>query len=124
MFFAALTLSHGSSIVYTTGGSSEIDIVLETSLARNRFEKVDELQPDAILLALRRNADAETGSITFPASASGGRMTQDQVTAEAPAQDAFRNAIKLANQMKIPLVVRDPDDVWKADWGVLYRPVD
>ena len=119
-----MTLSPGSSIIYTTGGLSEIAIVLETSLAKNRFEKVDELQPDAILLALKRNVDAETGSITFPASASDGRITEDQVTAEAPAQDAFRNAIRLANQMKIPVVVCDPDGVWKAEWGDLYRPVD
>jgi hypothetical protein len=40
-----------------------------------------------------------------------------------PAKDAFRSAVKLANELKAPLVVADPDNVWDAEWGTLYRPV-
>jgi hypothetical protein len=97
---------------------------METLMAKNRFERVDEIQPDAILLSLKREGEAAIGSVTIPASATGGRVPQDMVTGFAPAQDAFRNAIRLANQAKVPVVVLDPDDVWNTEWGELYRPLD
>jgi hypothetical protein len=78
-------------------------------MARNRFEQVDEIQPDAITLILKKEDDGETASIVFPASA---------------AQDAYRGAIRLANDMKVAIVVCDPDAVWKLEWGDLYRPID
>ena len=93
-------------------------------MAKNRFERVDEIQPDAILLTLKREGEGAIGSVTIPASATGGRLPQDMVTGSAPAQDAFRNAIRLANQAKVPVVVLDPDDVWNAEWGELYRALD
>lgn len=93
-------------------------------MPRNRFEQVDEVQPDAITLVLRRAEDGETGSVTFPASASGGRRSTDQISSPIAAQDAFRGAIRLANDMKVALVVCDPERVWKSEWGDLYRPVD
>lgn len=93
-------------------------------MARNRFEQVDEIQPDAVTLVLRRESDAETGSIAFPATASGGRLSTDRVSAQLPAQDAYRGAIRLANDMKVAIVVCDPDAVWKPEWGDLYRPID
>ena len=93
-------------------------------MARNRFEQVDEIQPDAVTLVLKRESDGETGSIIFPASASGGQLSADQISDQLPAQDAFRGAIRLANEMKVAIVVCDPDAVWKPDWGDLYRPID
>ena len=93
-------------------------------MARNRFEQVDEIQPDAVTLVLKRESDGETGSIIFPVSASGGRLSADQISDQLPAQDAFRGAIRLANEMKVAIVVCDPDAVWKPDWGDLYRPID
>ena len=41
-----------------------------------------------------------------------------------PAQDAFRGAIRLANDMKLAIVVWDPDGVWKSEWGDLYQALD
>jgi hypothetical protein len=93
-------------------------------MARNRFEQVDEIQPDAVTLILKRESDGETGSIVFPATASGGRLSADQVSGQLPAQDAYRGAIRLANEMKVAIVVWDPDAVWNKDWGDLYRPID
>ena len=90
----------------------------------NRFERVDEAQPDAITLSLTRSASGEVGSVIFPASASGGRISEDKVSGELPAVDSFRGAVKLANEMKVPIVVMDPDGVWKKEWGELYTPVD
>ncbi len=93
-------------------------------MVRNRFEQVDEVQPDAITLVLKRENDSETGSVMFPASASRGRHSTDQISAPIAAKDAFRGAIRLANDVKVALVVFDPHSVWNSEWGDLYRPVD
>lgn len=92
-------------------------------MAKNRFEQVDEAQTDAITLVLQRQDDADTGTVIFPASASGGRRSADHVSTPLPAKDAFRGAIKLANDMKVALVICDPHTVWNPEWGELYRPV-
>ena len=57
----------------------------------------------------------------FPASASGGRFSEDKISDELPAVDSFRSAIKLANEMKVAIVVMDPNNVWKED-GVSSTP--
>ncbi|WGR92607.1 MULTISPECIES: hypothetical protein [unclassified Bradyrhizobium] len=93
-------------------------------MARNRFEQVNEIQPDAITLVLKRDSDGASGSVVLPAAASGGRLTTDQVSAQLPAQDAFRGAIRLANDVKLAIVVCDPDGVWKSEWGDLYQAID
>jgi hypothetical protein len=93
-------------------------------MAKNRFEQVDDIQPDAITLTLKQENDGQTGSIVLPASASGGKLSEDRISNDLPAQDAFRGAVRLANDMKVAVVVCDPDGVWKAEWGALYRPVD
>jgi FlaG/FlaF family flagellin (archaellin) len=93
-------------------------------MARNRFEQVSEIQPDAITLVLKRDNDGTSGSIVFPATVSGGRLSTDQVSGQLPAQDAYRGAIRLANDMKVAIVVCDPDGVWKSEWGDLYQAID
>ena len=93
-------------------------------MAGNRFEQVDEIQPDAITLSLARSGGGEVGSVNFPASASGGRLTEDRISGELPAVDSFRAAIRLANEMKVAIVVIDPEGVWKKEWGELYRALD
>ncbi|MBR1232049.1 hypothetical protein [Bradyrhizobium sp. AUGA SZCCT0182] len=93
-------------------------------MAKNRFERVSEVQPDAITLSLSRSSSGEVGSVIFPASASGGKFSEDKISDELPAVDSFRSAIKLANEMKVPMVVMDPNGVWKDNWGELYTPVD
>lgn len=92
-------------------------------MAKNRFEQVDEIQPDAITLSLKKDADQEVGSVVFPASASNGRLTEDRISANLPIVESFRSAIRLANEMKVALVVMDPEGLWKTEWGDLYRPV-
>ena len=93
-------------------------------MARNRFEQVNEVQPDAITLILKRDNSGASGSVVLPAAASGGRLTTDQVSAHLPAQDAFRGAVRLANDLKLAIVVCDPDGVWNSEWGDLYQPID
>jgi hypothetical protein len=90
-------------------------------MSKNRFEQVDEPQPDAITLALSKQDDGARGTVTIPAALSGGRLQNDMVSDTLPAVDAFRSAIRLANEMKAPIVVIDPDATWQAEWGALYR---
>jgi len=44
-------------------------------MAKNRFEQVNEIQPDAITLVLKRDIDGATGSVVMPAASSGGRLS-------------------------------------------------
>ncbi|GJD45642.1 hypothetical protein AFCDBAGC_3516 [Methylobacterium cerastii] len=90
----------------------------------NSFEQVDEPPSDAMTLALRRDGDTQSAQITCPASAAGGRLPKGFRGAELPLKDAFRAAIKFANDFKVPMVVHDPDGLWQAEWGTLYREDD
>jgi hypothetical protein len=92
-------------------------------MAKNRFEQVDELQEDAITLRLGKQEDGDFGAINCPAAISGGKLSEDVQSGNLPMQEAFRSAVKLANEMKAPIVVMDPDGLWNAEWGALYRPV-
>jgi hypothetical protein len=93
-------------------------------MARNRFEQVDEIQPDAITLTLSAEGDEPAGMVTCPAALTGGRFTADPTAGPGPAKDAFRHALKLGNEFRAAVVVIDPDSVWQKEWGDLYRPVD
>ncbi len=90
-------------------------------MAKNRFEQVDERPPDAMTLTLSRDGDKMAGIVTCPATATGGRLPKDFSSGELPLKDAIRSAVRLANDFKTPLVVLDPDGLWQADWGTLYR---
>jgi hypothetical protein len=48
-------------------------------MTRARFEKIDEIQNDAIKLMLKREKD-ETGSVVLPATASGSRLSGDRIS--------------------------------------------
>jgi len=93
-------------------------------MARNRFEQVDEKQNDAITLSLCKAEDNVYGTVTVPKALSDGKVPADLTTARMPIKDAFRGAIRLANEMKAPVVVIDPDSLWETEWGDLYRPAD
>jgi hypothetical protein len=90
-------------------------------MAKNRFEQVEEHQDDAITLSLRKQGDDLFGTVSIPAALSNGRMTNDSNSGDLEAKDAFRAAVRIANEIKAPLVVMDPDGLWQAEWGVLYR---
>jgi hypothetical protein len=92
-------------------------------MTKNRFEQVDEPQDDAITLALTKQDDGEFGLVTCPAALTQGRLQENAESPKLPPQEAFRSAIKLANEIKAPVVVLDPDGLWNAEWGALYRPV-
>jgi hypothetical protein len=93
-------------------------------MPKNRFEQVDETQPDAITLRLSSGEDQAVGTVTCPAALTEGRFPADLTAGPGPAKDAFRHAVKLANEFKAAVVVVDPDSLWEAEWGELYRPLD
>jgi hypothetical protein len=90
-------------------------------MAKNRFEQVDEPQDDAITLALASREGRPTGTVTCPVGVSSGRLPHDMTSSEMADVEAFRSAIRLANEIKSPIVVFDPDGLWKPEWGDLYR---
>jgi hypothetical protein len=89
-------------------------------MARNRFEQVDELQPDAITLTLVQKSDGQIGIIHCPKTASAD-LPSDLTSQEMPIRDAVSGAIQLANSKKIAIVVIDRDNIWKKEWGDLWR---
>jgi len=88
----------------------------------NRFEQVDEIQPDAITLTLGQHEDRYWGSVHCPATAFPPEAgATDMDSGELPILEALSGAIKLANEIKLALVVVDPDGLWRPQWGELYR---
>jgi hypothetical protein len=90
-------------------------------MGRNRFEQVDELQPDAINLTLMQKSDGQMGIIHCPKTAAPDRLPADLTSQEIPARDAVIGAIELANTRKLPIVVIDRDNIWNGEWGDLWR---
>lgn len=86
----------------------------------NRFEQVDEVVGDAVTIVLSQGADGQWAKVVCPKSAHDS-LTADRITEPMPPKDAFSGAVQLANQLKIAIVVQDPDGVWKKEWGELYR---
>src|SRR6266481_1404202 len=99
----------------------EESAISEEPMAKNRFEQVDELQPDAINLTLIQKSDGQVGIVHCPKTAAPDRVPADLTTPEIPARDAVLGAIQLANTKKIPIVVIDRDNTWKSEWGDLWR---
>ena len=89
-------------------------------MARNRFERVTEVQPDALTLSLVKQDDKEVGIVILPAGASNGRFSEDKISDALPPRDSFRSAVRLANEMKVAIVVLDPHGIWNQEWGDLY----
>lgn len=92
-------------------------------MRRNRFEQVDEVQPDAITLMLAPDGDPQVARVHVPKEVAEGRLDEDQTSPDLPKVEAFRSAIKLANDLKAPIVVLDESAAWDSEWGDLYRPV-
>jgi hypothetical protein len=88
---------------------------------RNRFEQVDELQPDAVNLTLIQKSDGQVGVIHCPKTASPDQLPSDLTSEEMPVRDAVSGAIQLANSKKLAIVVIDRDSIWNPKWGDLWR---
>jgi len=89
-------------------------------MATNRFEQVYELQQDAINLTLMQKSDGQVGIIHCPKTAAPD-LPDDLTSYEMPIRDAVSGAIQLANTKKIALVIIDRDNIWKSEWGDLWR---
>jgi hypothetical protein len=89
----------------------------------NKFERVDQAVDDAISVLLKQRADGQWAKVFCPQSARVG-LGEDKLSAAMPPKDALASAVKLANELKLAIVVVDPDHVWKKEWGELYRAED
>ena len=89
--------------------------------AKNRFEQVDGLQADAITLSLGERDGKSFAKIACPAELAGGHLVNDFVSDELEPVEAFRSAVRLANEIKAPIVVEDAQGLWPEEWGELYR---
>ena len=89
----------------------------------NRFEQVDDVVADAITIVLSQQADGQWAKVVCPKTAHES-LTVDRVTEPMPPKDALSGAVRLANELKLAIVVADPDAVWKPEWGELYRGQD
>jgi hypothetical protein len=90
-------------------------------MARNRFEQVDDVQPDAINITFSKKGDVQVGVVHVPKTAAPDRVPVDLTSEEMPADKALVAAIQFANTRKLPIVVIDHDRIWKAEWGDLWR---
>ena len=63
-------------------------------MADNRFEQVDEIQPDALNLTLARKADGLNGSFHIPVAAMTMKLPKPIDSGDMDAKDAFRAAVK------------------------------
>jgi len=102
----------------------QVDTTLGGGKPPNEFEKVDAVQPDALTYEIAAGDEAQLGIIHCPAAATGGRLPKDYRSAPMPGKEAFRSAIKMANDMKTPIVVLDPLNLWPKEWGVLFVVAD
>lgn len=87
---------------------------------KNRFEQVDEPADDAMTLLLKRDGEKLYGVVTCPRSAAGDRLPRDFTSDDLPLKTAIQSAIGLANELKVALVICDPDGLWQTEWGDLY----
>lgn len=90
-------------------------------MAKNRFEQVDEIQPDAINLTLLKKEGGDIGIVHCPKSAGPNTFPADLTSEQMPLRQAVIGAIQLANAKKIPIVVIDSDNLWSSEWGELWR---
>ena len=86
----------------------------------NRFEQVDEVVADAITIVLEQRPDGQWAKVVCPKTAHES-FAADRVTEPMAPKDALSGAVRLANKLKLAIVVLDPDGVWKKEWGELYR---
>ncbi len=96
-------------------------------MARNQFEQVDEIQQDALNFTLRKDpagGEIPFGQVQCSAACTQGRLPKGYNSGEMLAPEAYRAAIKFANDFKLPIVVIDADSVWPKQWGELYRVSD
>jgi hypothetical protein len=86
----------------------------------NRFEQVDEAVGDGITVALEQRPDGQWAKVFCPRSAHAA-LREDRISQAMAPNEALSVAVKLANELKLAIVVVDPDAVWKREWGELCR---
>jgi hypothetical protein len=88
-----------------------------------RYERVDRPRDRCVAVTFWRHAGAPFGSITGPnVSILGSEYrVPSPLRRPSPASQAFTTAEEFARDLAMPLVVIDPEGIWNASWGDLYR---
>jgi hypothetical protein len=89
----------------------------------HRYEQVDQPSNKAVTLTFGTNGGRDRGEVTGPTKIILGRQVDvrtSQPGSLTPTK-AFAMAEEMADQLGLPLVVVDPDGIWKPIWGELYR---
>jgi hypothetical protein len=81
---------------------------------------VNEVADDGVTIVLSQRAHRQWAAVVCPKSAHES-LIAGRVTERTPPKDALSGAVQLANQLKIAIVIRNPDGVWKKEWGELHR---
>jgi hypothetical protein len=89
----------------------------------NRFEQVDQPVADAVTVILKQRADGQWAKVACPKRAHPS-LVDDEISESLPPTYALSNAVKLANALKIEVVVVDPNGIWKKEWGKLFVDED
>ena len=69
------------------------------------------------------DGEADKARVHVPAAHEGNALAVQNTSEPLPKVAAFRGAVKLANTLKLPIVVMGDEAGWDSAWGDLYRPV-
>ena len=87
----------------------------------NRFQRVDEARSDAVSVELWLDKEGIRGSVACPEGGrSGGLVHFVSPETGMSAQEALATACHLANVDAREVVIIDPSDLWRPEWGMLY----
>jgi hypothetical protein len=86
----------------------------------NRFHRVEQAPPDAVCVELWSDGGSVRGSVDCPTGGMSGSLIPF-VPPEAgmSAEEALATACHLANVDERRVVVMDPHDLWRSEWGAL-----
>lgn len=88
--------------------------------ANNRFRKADEAHQDAVVVELWLDHNEIRGSVCCPAKGlSDARVSFVPPQAGMSGQEALATACHFANLEGREVVIMDPTNLWRAEWGTL-----
>lgn len=87
----------------------------------NQFQKVTEPNLNAVTVQLYSVDGKPSGDASGPTTMSGGKITSIITPQDGSqtAEQAVATGIRLANEMNVPMVVIDDEELWDPNWGNL-----
>jgi AMMECR1 domain-containing protein len=86
----------------------------------NRFQRVEQVHPDAVSVELWSDKEGIRGSVACPdGGRSGGLVHFVSPETGMSAEEALATACHLANVDAREVVIMDPSGLWQPEWGTL-----